>query len=55
MATVKSKLKEQLQKEKELAYEGVLLARTPNEKVIAEAWLNSVKKIIKVCDDRKRY
>ena len=55
MATVKSKLKEQLQKEKELAYEGVLLARTPKEKEIAEAWLSSIKKINNVCEDRKRY
>ena len=55
MATLKSKLKEQLQKEKDLAYEGVLLSRTPKEKEIAESWLTSIKKIINVCEDRKRY
>lgn len=55
MATLKSKLKEQLQKEKDLAYEGVLLSRTPKEKEIAEAWLNSIKNVIHVCEERKRY
>ena len=55
MATLKSKLKEQLQKEKDLAYESVLLARTPKEREIAEAWLNSIKNTIEVCETRKRY
>ena len=55
MATVRSKLKEALQHEKDLAYEGVLLARTPKEKEIAEAWLTSIKNLISVCANRKRY
>ena len=55
MATVKSKLKEALQKEKDYAFDFVLSAKTPNENLIAKKWLQSINNIIKVCDDRKRY
>lgn len=52
MATVKSKLKEQLQKEKDLAVE---YYRSDPYNSLAEKWLDSIERIIKICKDRKRY
>lgn len=55
MATVKSKLKEQLQKENEIAVEQLVNAKSIEEDSIARKWVESIVRIKKVCDDRKRY
>lgn len=55
MATVKSKLKEQLQKEKDLAVDELLHANTTEGNIIARNWLDSIERVKKVCDDRNRY
>ena len=55
MATVKSKLKEQLQQEKEKAIHSFMEAKNPNEYEIARKWVNSIEAIERVCKDRKRY
>ena len=55
MATVKSKLKEALQQEKDKATNTLLRCNTPEELEISRTWLESIKRIEKVCDDRKRY
>lgn len=52
VATLKSKLKEQLRKEKDLAVD---YYRTDPANLLAEKWLDSIERIIKVCEDRKRY
>ena len=51
MATVKSKLKEQIQKEKDLAVESYMKEDTE----ITRKWVESVQRIEQVCKDRKRY
>lgn len=55
MATLKSKLKEQLQKEKDLAISIIVKANNTDQHVIALEWLESIRRIEQVCEDRKRY
>lgn len=51
MATLKSKLKEQLQVEKDLAVDEYM----KNDCEITRKWVESIQRIEKVCKDRKRY
>lgn len=53
MATLKSKLKEQLQKEKDLAIDEIV--DNEYDSLVGRKWLESINRIIKVCEDRKRY
>lgn len=55
MATLKSKLKEQIQKEKDLATDSLLDVGIDEGREMARAWLESIKRIEQVCEDRKRY
>jgi hypothetical protein len=55
VATLKSKLKEQIQKEKDQATDLLLNCVTEEGKLIARSWLESIKNINRVCEDRKRY
>ena len=55
MATVKSKLKEQLQKEKDLSVKAFMRSNTPQEIEISRTWVESIERIEQVCKDRKRY
>lgn len=55
MATLKSKLKEQIQKEKDLATDLLLKCETKEGEYIARSWLESIKNINRVCEERKRY
>lgn len=51
VATLKSKLKEQLQVEKDLAVDEYM----KNDCEITRKWVESIQRIEKVCKDRKRY
>ena len=55
MATVKSKLKEQLQQEKDQATNTLLKCDTEVGQTLSRMWLESVQRIEQVCKDRKRY
>ena len=55
VATLKSKLKEQIQKEKDLATDLLLKCETKEGEYIARSWLESIKNINRVCEERKRY
>lgn len=55
MATVKSKLKEQLQKENEMAVDELINSNTLKEGTMARKWVESIARIKKVCDERNRY
>lgn len=52
MATVKSKLKEALLEERNTA--SMQLRKNPSNIAIAY-WFDSIERIIKICEDRKRY
>lgn len=55
VATLKSKLKEKLQEEKELSVKAFMRSDTPQELEISRAWVESIERVEKVCKDRKRY